>query len=44
MYRSRPCKGYYDPRTWLRAAEKGMVERMTEAFTDLGSTGKSLAS
>lgn len=38
-----PFKSYYDPRKWLRAAEKGMVERLTEAFADLGATGKSLA-
>lgn len=39
-----PFKSFYDPRKWLRAAEVGMVERLSEAFTDLGSTGKTLAS
>jgi fructose-bisphosphate aldolase, class II len=38
-----PYKSSYDPRKWLRAAEKGMVERLGEAFADLGSTGKTLA-
>ena len=38
-----PFKKFYDPRKWLREAEKGMVARLTEAFTDLGATGKSLA-
>ncbi|MEX0848003.1 MAG: class II fructose-bisphosphate aldolase [Ilumatobacteraceae bacterium] len=39
-----PFKSYYDPRKWLRKAEQGLVERLGEAFADLGSTGKSLAS
>ncbi len=38
-----PYKSSYDPRKWLRAAEKGMVERLGEAFSDLGATGKTLA-
>jgi fructose-bisphosphate aldolase class II len=38
-----PFKKFYDPRKWLREAELGMVERLTEAFEDLGSAGKSLA-
>ncbi len=38
-----PYKSSYDPRKWLRAAEKGMVERLGEAFADLGATGRSLA-
>jgi fructose-bisphosphate aldolase, class II len=38
-----PFKSFYDPRKWLRAAEVGMVERLGEAFADLGSTGRSLA-
>lgn len=38
-----PFKKYYDPRKWLRDAELGLVDRLTEAFTDLGATGKSLA-
>jgi len=38
-----PFKKFYDPRKWLRAAEVGMADRLSEAFKDLGSTGKSLA-
>lgn len=38
-----PFKKFYDPRKWLRAAEVGMVERLSEAFHDLGATGKSIA-
>jgi fructose-bisphosphate aldolase class II len=39
----KPTKKLYDPRKWLRLGEKGMVERLQEAFEDLGSKGKSLA-
>lgn len=39
----KPTKKLYDPRKWLRAGEKGIVERLNEAFTDLGSAGRSLA-
>ena len=39
-----PYKKKYDPRTWMRAGEQSMVERLDEAFQDLGSIGKSLAS
>jgi len=39
----RPYKKQYDPRKVLREAELKMVERLDEAFTDLGSAGKSLA-
>jgi fructose-bisphosphate aldolase, class II len=39
-----PFKSFYDPRKWLRAAENGMVERLGEAFADLGATGRSIAS
>jgi fructose-bisphosphate aldolase class II len=38
-----PYKKLYDPRKLLRAGEEGMIERLDEAFTDLGSVGKSLA-
>ena len=38
-----PFKSHYDPRKWLRKAEQGLVERMGEAFADLGSAGTSLA-
>ena len=37
-----PYKKKYDPRVWLREGEVSMVERLDEAFADLGSTGKSL--
>ncbi len=39
----KPHKKLYDPRKWLRLGELGMVNRLGEAFTDLGSAGKSLA-
>jgi fructose-bisphosphate aldolase class II len=39
----KPTKKSYDPRKWLRLGEKAMVERLQEAFADLGSKGKSLA-
>jgi fructose-bisphosphate aldolase class II len=38
-----PYKKFYDPRKYLRAGELGIVERLQEAFEDLGSKGKSLA-
>ncbi|HCB13361.1 MAG TPA: class II fructose-bisphosphate aldolase [Gammaproteobacteria bacterium] len=38
----KPYKKFYDPRKYLRAAEQNMVARLNEAFTDLGSKGKSL--
>ncbi len=38
-----PFKSFNDPRKWLRKAEQGMVERLAEAFADLGSTGRTLA-
>ncbi len=39
----KPYKKEYDPRTWLRLAEQGLIARMTQAFTDLGSVGKTIA-
>ena len=39
-----PYKKKYDPRVWLRAGEMSMVKRLDEAFKDLGSVGRSLAS
>ena len=39
----KPYKKEYDPRAWLRVGEKGIVDRLTEAFADLRSVGKSLA-
>lgn len=38
-----PLKKYYDPRKWLREGEKSMVDRLTQAFEELRSTGKSVA-
>ena len=38
-----PLKKFYDPRKWLRQAELSMVQRLDEAFADLGATGRSLA-
>jgi fructose-bisphosphate aldolase class II len=38
-----PLKKFYDPRKWMRAAEVGLVDRISEACNDLGSTGRSLA-
>ncbi len=39
----KPYKKEYDPRAWLREGEKGIVERLNEAFKDLNSAGKSVA-
>lgn len=39
----KPYKKEYDPRVWLRAGEEGVIARLTEAFADLGSLGKSRA-
>ncbi|GAN55745.1 class II fructose-bisphosphate aldolase [Tanticharoenia sakaeratensis] len=38
-----PYKKLYDPRKWLRIGEVGIVERLDEAFADLGAKGKSIA-
>jgi fructose-bisphosphate aldolase class II len=38
-----PTKKLYDPRKWLRLGEQQMVERLGEAFKDLGSEGRSIA-
>ena len=38
-----PYKKQYDPRKFLRLGEESMIERLDEAFADLGSVGKSLA-
>jgi len=32
-----PNKKYYDPRTWLRAAEQSFIERLKVAFDDLNA-------
>lgn len=34
-----PNKKYYDPRSWLRAAEQSFVERLKVAFDDLNAVG-----
>ena len=39
----KPYKKFYDPRKYLRLAEQNMAARLTEAFEDLGSKGRSLA-
>lgn len=39
----KPYKKVYDPRAWLRQGERGVVERLQQAFEVLGSTGRSLA-
>ncbi|HEY0834781.1 MAG TPA: class II fructose-bisphosphate aldolase [Azospirillum sp.] len=39
----KPYKKLYDPRKWLRIGEQGIVQRLDEAFADLGSAGRSLA-
>ncbi|MCO4747249.1 MAG: class II fructose-bisphosphate aldolase [Proteobacteria bacterium] len=38
-----PYKKKYDPRKWLRVGEQGIVERLQQAFADLGATGRSAA-
>ena len=35
-------KKVYDPRSYLKAAEKGMAERIAEACSDLRSDGKTI--
>ena len=35
-------KKVYDPRSYLKAAEKGMAERVIEATHDLKSAGKTM--
>jgi fructose-bisphosphate aldolase class II len=39
-----PYKKLYDPRKWLREGEKGLIKRLDEAYADLKSAGKTLAS
>ncbi len=39
----KPTKKLYDPRAWLREGEKGVVDRLQQAFEDLGSAGRSVA-
>lgn len=40
---SAPYKKLYDPRKWLRLGEEGIITRLGEAYADLQSAGKSLA-
>ena len=35
----KPNKKFYDPRTWLRAGQVGLVERVERAFADLNAVG-----
>jgi fructose-bisphosphate aldolase class II len=37
-----PYKKQYDPRKFLIEGEIGMIKRLDEVFSDLGSMGKSL--
>jgi fructose-bisphosphate aldolase class II len=37
-------KKFYDPRSYLKAAETGMAKRITQACADLRSTGTSMLS
>jgi len=37
----KPNKKYYDPRKWLREAEKSMVDRLKQAFDDLNCIDRS---
>lgn len=39
-----PLKKLYDPRKWLRQGEEKLIERLGQAFRELGATGKSVAS
>ena len=36
----KPNKKYIDPRGWTHLGEKGMKDRLVQAFSDLGATGK----
>jgi fructose-bisphosphate aldolase, class II len=36
----KPNKKYYDPRVWIREAEKTMITRLKTAFEDLNCVGK----
>jgi len=36
----KPNKKYYDPRVWIREAEKTMVKRCVEAFTNLNALNR----
>ncbi len=34
-----PNKKFYDPRTWLRKGQQGLVERVKQAYADLNAVG-----
>eukprot|EP01113_Clastostelium_recurvatum_P036116 TRINITY_DN510_c0_g1_i1.p1 TRINITY_DN510_c0_g1~~TRINITY_DN510_c0_g1_i1.p1 ORF type:complete len:361 (-),score=116.67 TRINITY_DN510_c0_g1_i1:87-1169(-) len=36
----KPNKAYYDPRVWIREAEKTMIGRVKESFKELGTANK----
>lgn len=36
----KPNKKHIDPRAWVHLGEKGMVQRLVQAFDDLGAKGK----
>jgi len=36
----KPNKKYYDPRVWIREAEKSMIERVKQACKDLGNVNR----
>ncbi len=38
----KPNKKYYDPRVWLRAGEKSLVERLRQAFKDLNCLNRNV--
>jgi fructose-bisphosphate aldolase class II len=39
----KPYKKLYDPRKWMRVGEVGLKARLQEAFADLGSLGRTIA-
>lgn len=39
----QPLKKLYDPRKWLRMGEETMIDRLSQAFEELNSKGKSVA-
>lgn len=36
----KPNKKHYDPRVFVREAEKGMIKRAVQGFKELGCAGK----
>lgn len=37
---TKPNKKYYDPRVWIREAEKAMVTRLQETFVDINCVNR----